>query len=66
MKFIINEDTDETEKEYSDCHTYLEFEVFNFGIDWFLDCGTWFVYFYSKNYVYRWSEAGNIFHKKGD
>ncbi len=64
MFLIINEDTDETEKEYEDCHTYLHFKIFSFYIHWFLDCGEWFINIGNDKWNYRISSAGNIFTKK--
>ena len=45
-------------KKYQNGIYILKFKIFKFKLDWFTDCGDWFLYLYfGKNYL-RFSSAG--------
>ncbi len=65
VKLLINTDSDEIEKRYDDCHTYFLFHISEFYINWFIDCGEWFIYVDFKLFHFSFSSVGNSFKWKG-
>ena len=43
------------------CFTFLNIRIFGIGLDFFVDCGDWFIYIYLGDKFLRFSGGGFIF-----